>query len=152
MTSLRVRVTDSWSLRYPLTPGRHMRGAAFARCTVPGLAGAFVVAGSHLSTYDGERLSQAALLQPHLRAVSEPLILGADLNEPDSGASWKLLLDGLVDTGSAPTYPAAHPDRRIDAVFVSTSVKVTDCFVVATDAALRASDHRPILLDFELPA
>jgi endonuclease/exonuclease/phosphatase family metal-dependent hydrolase len=152
MTSLRVRVTDSWCVKYPLTQGRHMRGAVFARCTVPGLTGSFVVAGSHLSTHDGERLCQAALLQPHLRAVSQPLILAADVNETDSGPSWKLLLDGLVDTGNAPTYPAAAPDRRIDAIFVSPSVKVTDCFVVGSDAALRASDHRPIVLDVELPA
>jgi endonuclease/exonuclease/phosphatase family metal-dependent hydrolase len=152
MTNLRVRVTDSWCLRYPLSPGRHMRGAAFARCTVPGLAGSFVVAGSHLSTDDSERLGQAALLQPRLRTVAEPLILAADLNETDSGPSWKLLLDGLVDTGNAPTYPAAAPDRRIDAVFVSPSVKVVSSEVVSGELARRASDHLPIVLDFELPA
>ena len=30
LVSLRVRVHDTWCLRYPLTPGRHLRGAAFA--------------------------------------------------------------------------------------------------------------------------
>jgi endonuclease/exonuclease/phosphatase family metal-dependent hydrolase len=152
MTNLRVRVTESWSVKYPLTPGRHMRGAAFARCTVPGLSGSFLVAGSHLSTDDGERLGQASLLQPHLRASTEPVILAADLNESDSGDSWKLLVDGLVDTGGAPTFPASAPDRRIDAVFVSPSVKVIACEVVAGDEARRASDHLPIVLDFELPS
>ena len=29
-------VHDTWCLRYPLTPGRHLRGAAFARCSVRG--------------------------------------------------------------------------------------------------------------------
>jgi endonuclease/exonuclease/phosphatase family metal-dependent hydrolase len=154
MTNLRVRVTDSWSWRYPLTPGRHMRGAAFARCTVPGLAGSFVVAGSHLSTDDGERLGQASLLQPRLRAISEPVIFAADLNESDSGASWQLLVEGLVDAGlNGPnTYPATAPDRRIDAVFVTPSVKVTDCRVVDGELAARASDHLPLLADLELPA
>ena len=36
MTSLRVRAMDSWAIRYPLTPGRHLRGAAFARCVADG--------------------------------------------------------------------------------------------------------------------
>ena len=31
LVSLRVRVHETWCLRYPLTPGRHLRGAAFAR-------------------------------------------------------------------------------------------------------------------------
>ncbi len=34
LTNQRVRVHDTWCLRYPLTPGRHMRGAAFATCSV----------------------------------------------------------------------------------------------------------------------
>lgn len=154
MTNLRVRVTNSWSLKYPLTAGRHMRGAAFARCTVPGLAGSFLVAGSHLSTDDGERLGQASLLQPYLRASREPLILAADLNEPDSGSSWQLLADGLVDVGAGGpnTFPASAPDRRIDALFVSPGLKVTDYRVISSPEAVRASDHLPLVVDLDLPS
>jgi endonuclease/exonuclease/phosphatase family metal-dependent hydrolase len=154
MTNLRVRVTQSWSLRYPLTPGRHMRGAAFAHCTVPGPGGSFLVAGTHLSTHDGERPIQAALLRPHLGATADPVILAADLNESDSGASWRLLVSDLVDTGlgGPNTFPATAPNRRIDAVFVSPSMKVTDYRVVTGDLAVRASDHLPIVVDLELPS
>ena len=34
LTSLRVRVRDTRCQRYPLTPGRHLRGAAYADCQV----------------------------------------------------------------------------------------------------------------------
>ncbi|RQX59584.1 endonuclease, partial [Micromonospora chalcea] len=48
LTSLRVRVTETSCQRYPLTPGRHMRGAAYARCRVGGVD--VLLAGSHLAT------------------------------------------------------------------------------------------------------
>src|SRR3954454_14019814 len=47
MTNLRVRVRHTWAVRFPLKPGRHMRGAAFARCEVAGIG--FTVVGTHLS-------------------------------------------------------------------------------------------------------
>ena len=152
LTNLRVRVRESWELRYPLIAGRHMRGAAFARCTVPGAA-PFVVAGSHLSTYDGERPGQAALLEPALRAASDPVILGIDLNETDGGASWKLLAADLVDSGrdGGNTFPAGAPDRRIDAILVDRRIGVSHFEVANTAQALRASDHLPLVADLILP-
>lgn len=152
LTNLRVRVTESWSLKYPLIPGRHMRGAAFARCSVPGQEGSFLVVGTHLSTDDSERPGQAALLQPHLRAAREPVIVAADVNESDSGPSWQMLAADLVDAGAGGpnTYPARSPDRRIDAIFASPSVKVLSYEVIATPEALRASDHLPLVVDLEI--
>jgi endonuclease/exonuclease/phosphatase family metal-dependent hydrolase len=180
LTSLRVRVVESWCLRYPLTAGRHMRGAAFTRCIVPG-ATPFVVAGSHLSTYDGERPRQAGLLLPALGAAAAPIILGIDLNETDSGDSWKLLAADLADVGAAATeslvaapslrdgraessvaapslrdgrsatFPAGAPDRRIDAIFADRRIGVDRFAVVSTPEALRASDHLPLVADLSLP-
>lgn len=152
LTSLRVRVHETWELRYPLIAGRHMRGAAFARCTVPG-AGPFVVVGSHLSTYDGERPGQAGLLMPALGAAADPVILGIDLNETDDGDSWRLLATDLVDSGrdGGNTFPAGSPDRRIDAILADPRVGVSRFEVVSTPEALRASDHLPLVADFILP-
>ncbi|HKT05883.1 MAG TPA: endonuclease/exonuclease/phosphatase family protein, partial [Rugosimonospora sp.] len=59
LTSLRLRVHETWYLRFPLTPGRHLRGAAFVRASV-GPVG-FVLAGSHLSLDAAERAAQAGL-------------------------------------------------------------------------------------------
>ena len=84
LTSLRVTVVETWELRYPLTPGRHMRGAVFARCTVGGAP--FVVVGSHLSLDGSERAAQAGLLAKAVAEVDAPVILGADFNEPPGGS------------------------------------------------------------------
>src|SRR4051794_27248060 len=67
LTNLRVRAYDGWNLQYPLTPGRHMRGAAFVRCRVG--RSTFVAVGSHLSTDAAERPHQAALLKRHMNEV-----------------------------------------------------------------------------------
>jgi len=158
LTSLRVRPVETWELRYPLTPGRHMRGAAFARCLVGGAP--FVVAGSHLSLDAGERAAHAPLLAKALADVDVPVILGADLNEPPGGTAWQVLGAALMDgsagvraAGPWATFPAAAPRQRIDAILVDPRIRVTG-YRVAADlpAAGRASDHLPVVADLELPA
>src|SRR3954464_14827734 len=72
LTNLRVRAVNDWNVRYPLTPGRHMRGAAFVRCHVGRCT--FVAAGSHLSIDTTERPAQAELLKRHMAEVEEPLV------------------------------------------------------------------------------
>ncbi|MEV1287896.1 endonuclease/exonuclease/phosphatase family protein [Micromonospora sp. NPDC049679] len=156
LTTLRVRVGDTWCLRYPLTPGRHLRGAAFARCAVG--PAAFVVAGSHLSTDPTERPAQAALLKQTMAEVRVPLIVGADLNENSGGAAWRTIADGLTDTAIAAdradrlTFSCANPRDRIDALFVDRRIKVLDYDVVDTPQARRASDHFPVLADLLVPS
>jgi len=152
LTNLRVRPRETWDLRYPLTPGRHLRGAAFARCSVGGTG--FVVAGSHLATDPAERPGQAELLRKALAELDGPVILGADLNDTPDGTAWRSLADGLTDAAGdddAGTYPASAPDRRIDAVFVDPRITVTGYRVVDPPAARRASDHLPVLVELTLP-
>jgi endonuclease/exonuclease/phosphatase family metal-dependent hydrolase len=155
LTSLRVRVLDTWTLRYPLTPGRHMRGAAFARCAVPGAA-PFVVAGTHLSTDDAERPGQAALLKPALTASQDPVVLGVDLNEQPDGLSWRLLADGLADAALTAgqqdrnTFSCSDPNRRIDAVLVDPRLRLRDYQVYTAPPTLQASDHFPLVVDLML--
>ncbi len=149
LTSLRVRVQESWALRYPLTPGRHMRGAVFARCHLE--AGSFVVAGSHLSTDPVERPAQAGRLAAALAGIDQPVILGADLNEPPGGPAWAALTGRLTDQdGSSVTFPPTG--LRIDAVLVDPRITVKRYQVAQPPAARRASDHLPVVADLELPA
>jgi endonuclease/exonuclease/phosphatase family metal-dependent hydrolase len=131
VSSLRVRVLDTWCLRYPLTPGRHMRGAAFARCSVGGAE--FVVSGSHLATDPVERPQQAAHWKAALCNVTVPLVAAGDEHR------------------HTPTFPAQGPRNRLDAIFVSPAIEVRRHEVVSTDAARRASDHLPVLADLKLP-
>jgi endonuclease/exonuclease/phosphatase family metal-dependent hydrolase len=155
LSTLRVRAGDTWCLRYALTPGRHLRGAAFASCTVPGAA--FVVTGSHLATDPVERPMQAAAWRAAIAAVDLPVIAAADTNDDPGGAAWTLASKGLVDAAEATgcadrmTYPATGPNRRIDAIFVDPRIGIAGYDVVDTAEARRASDHLPVLADLLLP-
>ncbi|NUR72610.1 MAG: endonuclease [Hamadaea sp.] len=150
LTSLRVRRLDAWEVRFPLKPGRHMRGAAFARCSVGGVT--FTLAGAHLSTDDEERPSQALLLRQALASVDGPVILGADLNDVPGSVSWDLVHQGRTDLGvdGGDTFPCRGPNRRIDTIAVSPSVGVSAYRVERGPLTLRASDHFPLVADLIL--
>lgn len=156
MVNLRVRVHEAWSLRFPLTPGRHLRGAAFARCSVAG--GRFLLAGSHLSTDPAERPTQAALLRAALSGATDPVLLAADLNDTAGSLAWRTLADGRHDAaeqaGAAkqPTFSVSSPRRRIDAVFADERCPVTRYEVLDTPDVRRASDHFPVLVEVAVPA
>ncbi len=155
-TNLRVRVHDTYCLRYPLTPGRHLRGAAFAHCSIGGTP--FLLAGSHLSTDPAERPAQAALLKKELAGADAPVVFGGDLNEEAAGAAWRTVAEGLVDVAAAaggaelPTFSRTDPRRRIDALFVTENIEVLRCDVPRTGAVRLASDHFPVVADVVLPA
>lgn len=152
LAGVRVQPLSTWHVRFPLTPGRHMRGAALARCRIGDAV--VVVASSHLGTDAAERPGQADLLAKELAEATDPVILGADLNETDGGAAWRMLADGRIDVGAGtgPTYPAHQPRVRIDAVFVDPQIKVREAHLVDTAHARRASDHLPIMADLVLPS
>ena len=154
LVSLRVRVHEQWNLRYPLTPGRHLRGAAFVRCSVRGAQ--FTVSGSHLATDARERPDQAARWKEALSAVEGSLIAAGDLNEGPGGGAWRTVADDLTDTAGAAspalTFPATLPRLRIDGLFVSPEIEVERYEVVETEQARRASDHLPVLADLALPS
>lgn len=156
VTSMRVSVSGTSCVQFPLTPGRHLRGAAIARCSVDRTP--FTVVGSHLATDATERPAQATVLKKAMSDVDAPVILAADLNEGSGGAAWRTLADGLVDAADAarradrPTFSCADPRERIDALFVDPRITVEHYDVVDNPRARRASDHFPILADLVLYA
>ena len=151
LVSLRVRVHETWCLRYPLTPGRHLRGAAFARCSVRGAS--FSISGSHLATDPGERPAQAAEWKAALSQIDGPLIAAGDLNEGPGGGAWRTVADGLLTNGTdTMTFPATLPRVRLDSVFVSPDITVDSYRVIETDQARLASDHLPVVADLLLPS
>ncbi|HEY0002663.1 MAG TPA: endonuclease/exonuclease/phosphatase family protein [Actinoplanes sp.] len=151
LVSLRVRVHATWTMRYPLTPGRHLRGAVFARGSVRGAT--FTVSGTHLATDPAERPAQAALWKQALAGVEGSMIAAADLNEGPGGGAWRTVGDGLVSSSAGrPTFPATLPARLIDGLFVTPDVAIERYEVVETELARRASDHLPVLADLSLPS
>jgi endonuclease/exonuclease/phosphatase family metal-dependent hydrolase len=150
MVSLRVRVHETWCLRYPLTPGRHLRGAAFATCSVRGAT--FTVSGSHLATDPVERPAQAARWKQELSGIEGPVIAAGDLNEGPGGGAWRTVADGFLTAESGMTFPATLPRLRLDGVFVTPDISVERYDVIDTDQARRASDHLPVVADLLLPS
>lgn len=151
LTRMRVRVDRTWCVRFPLTPGRHLRGGVFARCEVDGFE--FTVAGSHLSIDPVERPGQAKLLAQALAQAQAPLVVGADLNDEPGSPTWQTVAGALADPGGAvPTYSCADPRRRIDAILVDPSLTVDSYQVVDTPLARRASDHFPVVADLAVTA
>jgi len=150
LVSLRLRVHGTWCLRYPLTPGRHLRGAAFADCSVRGAR--FTLSGSHLATDPVERPAQAARWKQELSRLDGPVIAAGDLTEGPGGGAWRTVADGLITADSPATFPATLPRLRLDAIFVTPDVTVDKYDVVDTDRARRASDHLPVVADLFLPS
>lgn len=155
-TNLRIGVRETWNVQFPLTPGKHMRGAVFARCTVG--RSRFVAVGTHLSLDATERVVQAQLLKEHLAGLDEPYIVCGDLNEEPGGGGWRTLADGLTDAaevrdrGHMFTFSCTSPRRRIDGIFLDPAIEVLDYRLIDTEQARRASDHFPLVADLALPA
>ena len=141
---------QTWCLRYPLTPGRHLRGAAFARCSVRGAAFSLWV-----PTWPPIRSSArpGRAVEIGAREIEGPVIVGGDLNEGPGGGAWRTVADGFVEPSSAAlTFPATLPRQRLDALFVSPDISVERYEVIESDQARTASDHLPVLADLLLPS
>jgi endonuclease/exonuclease/phosphatase family metal-dependent hydrolase len=155
-TNLRLGVRESWHVQFPLTPGRHMRGAVFVRCVVGRTP--FVAIGTHLSLDATERAVQARLLKDEIAQIEEPYVVCGDLNEESGGSGWRTLVDGLIDAaearecGNLHTFSCSAPRRRIDGIFVDPRCEVLDYHLVDTPQARLASDHFPLVADLVLPA
>lgn len=130
------------------------RGALVA---VIGRAGYRVAALSvHLGLTPAERVRHAKELVDLAQSMSEPVVIGADLNDgPESkSASW--MADRLWDAwpkageGSGETFPAPDPTARIDYLFVTEHFTVDRAMVVAGPQARETSDHLPVLADLTL--
>ncbi|MDN6303639.1 MAG: endonuclease/exonuclease/phosphatase family protein [Brachybacterium sp.] len=136
------------------------RGVAAVRLSIPG-GGAVVVASTHLALQEDNRLRHAEQLSAMVRGAGAPVIVGGDLNETADGAARRFLAPLLIDPAdpadpAGHTFPAAAPNRRIDAVLVTEGIQVRDSRgvhstrAVDEDRLAGASDHLPTLLDVSL--
>ena len=117
-------------------PGLHRRGTAAAVLLLDGAP--LRVLGTHLD------LDADASLVTATAARDEPVdVLCADVNDQPGSAAWQVLSSGLHDPGSALTFPAAAPRRRIDALLLGPTLRVVAFTVVDTTA----SDHRLLVAD-----
>lgn len=81
-----------------------------------------------------------------------PLIVAGDFNDVWDNLGKRVMHPAgfQLGSGQARTFPAAAPLRRLDRVFYRGPVTVTGAFAGHTGLARRASDHLPLIVDFEL--
>jgi endonuclease/exonuclease/phosphatase family metal-dependent hydrolase len=86
-----------------------------------------------------------------------PTILLGDFNATATSVVYRTFLKGLSAARSlAPfktptaTFPSPLPVLRIDHLFVSPEIKVTDVFAPFSPLTRVASDHLPLVMDFEV--
>lgn len=161
MTSLRVVATDAVDRALPPGAGglrRRAEARGYTACRVhrPG-GGALAVASVHLSLDPDERVDHAGRVLAELAedpALGRgPTVVGGDLNETVEGRAWTLLGERLREVApDRPTFPAARPQHRIDALFASSDIPVLAGPEPDLDTGLlpRATDHLPVWADLDL--
>jgi endonuclease/exonuclease/phosphatase family metal-dependent hydrolase len=118
---------------------------------------------THLGLDRRERLTQVeALLGPAWLGHSgcrDPVILLGDFNAVPGSRAYERIAMRLRDAQRAsaspasrpqPTFPTRLPLLRIDHIFVSRSIEVLGVEIPRTVAARVASDHLPLVIDFQL--
>ena len=133
------------------------RGVAAVRLSIPG-GGAVVIASTHLALQEDNRMRHAEHLAALVRGAGAPVLVGGDLNETADGAARRFLAPLLGDPAaiSEHTFPAASPDRRIDAVLTTHGPRIREARAVRSTRTVPeerlagASDHLPSLLDVSL--
>ncbi|RIK82547.1 MAG: endonuclease [Planctomycetota bacterium] len=81
-----------------------------------------------------------------------PLIVAGDFNDVWDSLGKRVMQPAgfRLGSGHVRTFPAAAPLRRLDRVFYRGSLAAIGAFAGHTGAARRASDHLPVIVDFEV--
>jgi endonuclease/exonuclease/phosphatase family metal-dependent hydrolase len=159
LSSLAVDVDATRDLAFSVDRGLHRRGAALAVLRWRGQR--FVVAGIHLDLVAEPRLRHVGELKSAVSALAGPdlpvIVLG-DVNDLPGSSPWQALTEfgddawARAGVGDGNTYSARTPVRRIDAVFADRRLSVRSATVLDSEDVRVGSDHRPLLVELELPA
>lgn len=139
--------------RFTRTNGQYRRG--FVAAMLENGALRITAVSVHLGLSAGERPRHAGELVAALDPESGPVIVAGDLNEEPEGEAIGVLVAAYrsgrsIAGGGFPTFPAVDPTARIDDVLVAGAVGIASFRVGDSEAARRASDHRPVVADLEL--
>ncbi|MBI1196935.1 MAG: EEP domain-containing protein [Phenylobacterium sp.] len=160
LTSLPERLVKAGPLPgYPRVPGLEPRGALWVEVGVGGRP--LQVINTHLGLVPREQQIQAAHLAGAAwlenDALTWPAILLGDFNATAGSVVYRTLCAPLKPARKlAPrrepdaTFPSALPVLRIDHLFVSPGVEVNAVFAPLDPLTRVASDHLPLVMDFEL--
>jgi endonuclease/exonuclease/phosphatase family metal-dependent hydrolase len=151
MCTVAVDVHEAADFLFTRRFGLHQRGMATALCSLGGSR--FRLVTTHLDLDAAERRKHVDEIFTLLGRLTEPVILGADVNEQPGDPAWQALAAGLPAVEAVGgTSSAITGHRRIDAIFVRPPIRVRSAVVIDSADVRIASDHRPVLAEFELPA
>lgn len=159
MSTLAVDVISTVDVRFSRDPRLHQRGTAIAVLRLAGVT--FAAVGTHLDVDGDARLRHVTELHRAIaRHVPEgvPSVIAADVNDRPGSPTWQALVAERADafaaagTGSGFTSGAVDPHQTIDGVFVDPRITVRSARVLDHPDVTAASDHRPVVVDLELPA
>jgi endonuclease/exonuclease/phosphatase family metal-dependent hydrolase len=87
----------------------------------------------------------------HLRK-STPLVIAGDYNDVWNSLGRLAMRPAGFQSAGQPirTFPAAMPLRPLDRVFYRGEIRALHTFAGRTETARQASDHLPLVVDFEL--
>lgn len=127
--------------RIPL-PAREPRGAIAAHFQPQD----FMVIGAHLALMSGIRKKQMQTLCAHAGQVGKPTIIAGDFNH------WAHSLPAGQNEVITPglSFHASRQVAALDRFILCGDIKAVDSRVHRSLKARRASDHLPVVLDFEL--
>lgn len=125
------------------------------KAEVGGRTTAVGIANVHLGLSGFERQIQLRrLLRGELFCNGEetPLVIGGDFNDVWENLGKKVMTPAgfQLASGAVRTFPAAAPLRKLDRVFARGPIEAIGSFAGHTGLAKRASDHLPLIVDFEL--
>ncbi len=162
LTALPERLVQAGPLPgHPRIPRLEPRGALWVSVELPG-GGELQVVNTHLGLVPREQREQAASLAGGhwLKgpARRDPLLLVGDFNATAATAVFRILTRNLRDAWRLrprgglriSTFPSAMPVVRIDHVLVSGGIRITAMSAPADSQARVASDHLPLVVDFEI--
>ncbi len=158
LSTLGVDVEQTHDILFTRDPKLHLRGTALAILRVRGARVA--VAGTHLDLEEGPRLRHVGELHATLDRLvpaGVPAVVAGDMNALPDSAVWAALARRGTDAfaaageGDGFTYSAVSPVRRIDGIFADAPIEVRSAVVLDGADVRVASDHRPLLVELELP-
>lgn len=145
----------------PNLKGLEPRGALWSAVDFDGVV--VNVFNTHLGLVPREQRLQAAALTGR-EWLGDPLcqgptILTGDFNATSITRPYQTLTRRLDDAQrrlglkpSIKTFPSSFPAIRIDHCFVSEDIRVTGAMAPSSPLARTASDHLPLIIDFEIAA
>jgi endonuclease/exonuclease/phosphatase family metal-dependent hydrolase len=143
-------IDGSQNLRLP--DGDEPRTALSATVTSPRTGQSVRFVGIHFYRTEDERLAQATRLEAYLESDAIPTILAGDFNSTPGSSVMSLLQKSweAVDKGrDRLTYSSFDPVREIDFVLFNPRDRFAVLNQWLVDEPV-ASDHRPVVVDFEI--